>query len=416
MRFDARDYGGPCCCGRDHDMVTKLCVIDSGALSHFEEYMAEAGLSGRLCAVYDTNTYAIPALKRPKADQEIVLDAEGLHANERAVSVVMGMIEEGTSVLVAVGTGTITDIVRYSAFEKGLPFVSVPTAASCDAFCSNVAAMTWNGYKLTVPRKPPVLVVADLDVISTAPWFLTASGIGDMLAKHIALADWKIAEAVAGEYLCPKIYGIMRKALDDTMTGCGTIQQGDLKAYEAVTYGLLMSGIAMQMTGTSRAASGAEHHISHFIEMEPEALGVHTDALHGEKVGVGTVIVSAVYHKLAQIEDIAPYVVPYSPLADGTIMSVFGPKLFQSCKDENSKDSLAAVTQEKLISAWPEIRKIISGIPSSEDIYSLLGKLGAKRALPDIGVPEDKLSLITENSAMVRNRLTLMRMRRMIKF
>ena len=78
------------------------------------------------------------------------------------------------------------------------------------------------------------------------------------------------------------------------------IKNGDITAYEKLTYGLLMSGLAMQLLGNSRCASGAEHHISHLIEMQPEGLKVKSDALHGEKVGVGTLIASGEYHKLKE--------------------------------------------------------------------------------------------------------------------
>ena len=415
MKIDSSKYGGMCRCGKEHRMATRLCVIEPGALAHFEDYMSQLALGGKRCVVYDSNTCRIPQLKRPRADQEVILDAEGLHADEVSTALLTAQMDKDIEVLVAVGGGTVHDIVRFCSKQKQLPFVSVPTAASCDGFCSNVAAMTWHGYKLTWPCAAPELVVADLDVISAAPWFLTASGFGDMVAKYVALADWRISHEVTGEEVCPVIYDMMHEAVDRIWNSSLQLLNHDKDAYEAVTYGLLMSGLAMQMLGTSRPASGGEHHISHFIEVGPAILNASSSALHGEKVGVGTVLVSAEYHRLAAMEDVTPYLLPFEPLSDERLMSVFGEALFDACKKENADDCLARVTPEKLTAAWPRIRSIIGEIPPSDEIFRRLEQLGAKRTLSDIEIPEDRLPVIVDNSPLIRNRLTLMRMRRMIR-
>ena len=415
MQIHATEYGGRCSCGEEHRMETRLCVIEAGALTQLETYMAETGISGRRCAVYDENTYHIPNLTRPRAEQEIVLSPENLHANEDSTAQVLRTLAPETEVLIAVGGGTIHDIVRYCARERGLPFVSVPTAASCDGFCSTVAAMTWKGYKDTMSCGAPLLVAADLSVIREAPRYLTNSGVGDMIGKFTALADWRIAHAVTGEKICRRIYETMEQAVNAVWNNARGTLRGDLAAYEAVTYGLMMSGLAMQMLKTSRPASGGEHHISHLIETEPELLHVHSTALHGEKVGVGTVLASAEYHRLAEIEDLRPLVLPYTPLDDDWLRRLFGQRLYPIARKENEHECLAAVTPEALCRAWPEIREIVSQIPASAKISALLKDLGAKRTLADLGVAEEKKALILDASPLIRNRLTLMRMRRMIR-
>ena len=415
MRIDAKQYGGACSCGEEHRMETQLCVIEGNALASFESYMEEAGISGKRCAVYDTHTYTAKNLIRPAAEQEIILSSDNLHANEISTAEVLKQLEPDVSVLIAVGGGTIHDIVRYCAKERDLTFVAVPTAASCDGFCSTVAAMTWEGYKNTMSCVAPVLVVADLSVIREAPQYLTNSGVGDIIGKYTALADWRIAHAVTGEKVCERIYSVMKDATDCVWDNARGTLKGDTAAYEAVTYGLIMSGLAMQMLKTSRPASGGEHHISHLIETEPEALASHSDALHGEKVGVGTILASAEYHRLAQVEEIAPYVVPYAPIDQDKLRAFWGETLYPIAKRENEKECLAAVTAEAIIQAWPEIRGIIAQIPAAEEVEALLIDLGAKHTLSDIGIAEEKRDIILNESPLIRNRLTLMRMRRMIR-
>lgn len=413
MRIDAEVYGGKCTCGAEHHMATRLCVIEENALASFETYMTQAGVSGKRCAVYDTHTYQAKNLCRPAAEQEIILSPEGLHANEVSTAEVLAKLEPDVKVLIAVGGGTIHDIVRYCAKNRDLLFISVPTAASCDGFCSTVAAMTWEGYKNTMNCVAPELVVADLSVIKEAPLYLTNSGVGDIIGKYVALADWRIAHEVTGEIVCERIYSIMKDATDCVWENALGALEGKVEAYEAVTYGLLMSGLAMQMMGSSRPASGGEHHISHLIETEPEALGVHSDALHGEKVGVGTILASAEYHRLARMESIE--VLPYTPIDQDWLREFFGEELYPVAKRENEKECLACVTPQTIEAAWDKIREIISNIPPAGEIEQLLVSLGAKHTLKDIGVEEEKQALILDASPLIRNRLTLMRMRRMIR-
>ena len=415
MFIDCASYSGLCECGREHYMETKAAVIEAGCLKDFEKYMAAFGVTGKRCALYGKNSYAAAADRRPHAEQEIVLDPEGLHANEISTADVLSRLEADVEVLIAVGSGTIHDIARYCAHERGIRFVSCPTAASVDGFCSTVAAMTWYGFKKTLPAVAPEIVIADIDIIKNAPAALVRSGVGDIMAKYTALADWRMANLLTGEHLCPRIYDIMSRAADTVMNSVPGIAAGGEKAFADVTYALIMSGIAMQMMGNSRPASGADHHISHMIEMEPAAFEVKFPAMHGEKTGVGTLVAVREYKRLAQIEDIAPFLRDYAPVPEEELRAFFGERLAGSLIRENENDCLAAVTKEALTQKWGEIRGIIAALPEEAYLYGLLEKIGAKRTLEDIGVTEDERDSLLEHSPLVRNRLTLMRTRRMMK-
>ena len=415
MIIDSAVLSGKCSCGREHNMSTKAAYISSGCLAEFENILSLYGISGKRCALYGENSYAATKGLHPRADQNIVLPAENLHADEKSTARVLELMQDDIELLIAVGSGTIHDIARLCAHERKISFVSVPTAASVDGFCSTVAAMTWFGYKKTMPAVAPELVIADIDIIKNAPFELVKSGVGDIMAKYTALADWEIAHELSGEYLCSRIYDIMRSAADTAMASVDGLIAGDEKAYEDVTYALVMSGLAMQMMGNSSPASGCEHHISHMIEMCPAGLEVAFSALHGEKAGVGSVLGATEYHKLAGIDDIEPYALEYSPLCEQELKSFFGERLIDGVIKENEADSLAPVDRMKLVSSWPQIRSIISKIPKGDYFLSILEKLNAKRTLEDIGVNSAYINDVLDYSPIVRNRLTLMRVRRMIR-
>ena len=411
MIIDSKKYNGLCSCGKNHNMITEACIIEAGCLSKIKTYIESYGLSGYSVAIYDENTYRATEGIHPDVNKEIILCPDKLHADNHGVALAMERLPDKCDYLIAIGSGTIHDITRYLAYTKGLPFVSCPTAASVDGFCSSVAAMTWDGFKKTFTAVAPKIVVADLDIISKAPAFLTNSGFGDMIGKFIALADWRIAHELTGEYFCPVIHDMTLDATKAVMKSAEDIKNGNISAFEKLMYGLLMSGLAMQLLGNSRCASGAEHHISHLIEMQPDGLGVHSDALHGEKVGVGTLIASSEYHRIKNNPSILCN--DYLPTSDDYIADMFGDGLKESLIKENENDCALGITPKNITNHLERICKIIESIPTYEELIKIYKMLGARLSLSDIGIPEEKLCSLLEYSPLVRNRLTLMRLRRM---
>lgn len=413
MIIDSKQYGGLCSCGRDHKLETQAAIVEAGCLAHLDEYLSRYGIVGARTVVYDRNTYTAPGVIRPAAEQEIVLEPNGLHANEVGVALVMDQLSSEAEVLIAIGSGTIHDITRYCAYLKGIPFISCPTAASVDGFCSSVAAMTWEGAKKTLTAVAPVLVLADTNVIAKAPIYLARSGFGDMIGKYIALADWRMAHALTGEFYCPRIAGIMEEATAAVLESAPGIAAGEESAFGKLIYGLLLSGIAMQMMGNSRPASGGEHHISHCIEMGADELGISSDALHGEKVGVGTLMAAAEYHRLATLPDEAWG--DYPGFAEAEVEAVFGQRLKRQVLEENEKDCAAGITGAQIRGCLAQIREEIQKIPNPETLLAAYGKIGAMTTLKEIGVDEVHAAALLDVSPMVRNRLTLMRLRHCLK-
>lgn len=413
MIIDSKKYNGKCSCGRKHSMTTEFCIIEEGCMRDIDKYIGQYGLKGFSVAVYDENTYNAEGIIKPNVNQEIILPATNLHADNHGVDLVLEKLSDKCDYLIAVGSGTVHDLTRYVAYEKGVPFVSCPTAASVDGFCSSVAAMTWYGFKKTLTAVAPKIVVADLNVIKNAPLFLSKSGFGDMIGKFIALSDWKIANLLTGEYFCKRIYDMTMEATKAVIDSASGIKNRDSASYEKLIYGLLMSGLAMQLLGNSRCASGAEHHISHLIEMQPEGLGVESCALHGEKVGVGTLLAASEYHKMMNEKNIEWN--DYPEIKDSYIKQMFGERLSDSIIEENEKDACYGITSEKIVCNWRGICDIIKEIPTYEELFKIYESLGVKLSLDDIGVLEEKLPAILEYSPLVRNRLTLMRLRRAVK-
>lgn len=215
-------------------------------------------------------------------------DRAGLAANEDAVAVARARLRAmDPDGVVAVGSGVLTDITRFAAHREGRGFVSVPTAASMDGYASSLAAMEFGGVKVTFPAVAPRAIFADPAVLAAAPAELTRSGLGDLLGKASARTDWMAAHLLYGEAFCPAVDARVREPLIYAAEHVDAVLRHEPAAIERLAHGLLQSGIAMAMVGSSRPASGCEHHASHFWDLLA-ARGLRDHAPHGLQVGYAT--------------------------------------------------------------------------------------------------------------------------------
>ena len=386
MIMDCEKYVGKCVCGRDHELETKKVVVEYGAVNNFEQYMADVGLAGKKRAViYDTVIYKLTEGKHVAADQEIVLEANGLRAEDTVIEEMMKKLDN-PEVIVAYGAGTIMDFGRYPAYKLGIPFVAIPTLASSDGFTANICSAILNGQKKSTPMCAPVLVVADLDIIKGAPARLVASGINDILSKYISLFDWKVSHLVAGEYYCPMVADLAQEALDIMREAADKYAATGVADHEAMTMAQMKSGLTMQLLNHSRAASGAEHLMAHLVEMQPPRFE-NAEGIHGECVGVGT---------FACIK--------------------FGDRLAPGIIKENENDVLATFASQNIVDHWDEIRAMINEIPSVEEMEALYKGCNAKYLPEHIGIDPSLEQEMLPISAAIRNRLTLVRMLRVLDF
>lgn len=413
MEFVLDEFEGICECGKTHTLNTKAILLEAGATKKLAQTADYLGLRYGGCIICDSNTqqYADLAAGELKPflaakNAIIMLKAKDLHADENAFTLAESVMPEDTAWLLAAGSGTIHDITRYLAHKRGIPFISYPTAASVDGFVSTVCAATSNGFKKTLPGVAPLAVVADTGVFSKAPYRLAASGIGDMLGKYTALADWKCASLLVKEDFCEKIYSLTQKAVDDVRTNLPAIHAGEPDAYETLMSSLLLSGLAMQMWGDSRPASGSEHHLSHFWEMG--IINPKTDALHGEEVGVGLLCALRFYEKVAELRNIEEHIQPYG----GMPLPVMRKKLgvfYEDILKENQPDILRGISADKISADFAEIRNIIAGLPNARKLRPFMQAAGCVTTIEEIGLSRDIVPDSIILAPFIRRRMTIMR-------
>ncbi|WP_277440853.1 iron-containing alcohol dehydrogenase family protein [Streptomyces sp. SPB162] len=200
---------------------------------------------------------------------------------DAAVKLADAMRGKRYDAVVGLGGGKIIDVAKYAAARVGLPMVAVATNLSHDGICSPVSTLDNDNGRGSYGVPSPVALVIDLDVIREAPVRYVRSGIGDAISNISAIADWELSHRETGEPIDGLAAAMARSAGESVLRHPGGV--GDDPFLTTLAEGLVLSGIAMSISGDTRPSSGACHEISHAFDL----LYPKRAAAHGEQCGLG---------------------------------------------------------------------------------------------------------------------------------
>lgn len=411
---------------------TKIAIIDEGAVERTAKAFTQLFGSATATAIViaDERTMAVAGnrvvevLKEagvPQLDPFVFPGDPELYASYENVEVVRDMLAGVDAYAIAVGSGTVNDLVKRACGELERPYMQVGTAASVDGYTSFGASITNQGFKITHECPAPVGSVSDTAVMAAAPQVMTATGYGDLIGKVPAGADWMIADALGIEAINPQVWDLVQGPLRGALAHPELLAKGDVGAITDLTEGLIMSGLAMQMMQSSRSASGAEHQFSHLWEMEGLGIDIKPRRLsHGFKVGLGTISISALYEcllardiaSLDTDEAIAKW--PTKDHMESKVREYFPiPRIVDTIvKQQLSKwvtPEQLAERIELLKKLWPELsQKIRAQLLPTDDVENRLETVGAPIHPSQIGVDWDRFRMTYLRCGMIRARYTVL--------
>lgn len=346
-------------------------------------------------------------------------------ADESSIAEVLRVLNGRELALIAVGSGTVTDITRFVAFQTRLPFYSIPTAPSVDAYTSYTAAITIRSVKYSFPTKTAEGVYASLPVLCAAPQRMIASGFGDMVAKYTALADWKLAHLLVDETLDDTAVRQAEEALQSCAPQAEAIRAARPSGIAALSESLFKSGRCMVRVHSSRPAAGAEHSLAHFWEIQHQ-LNHKAESLHGEKTGTASVIIAGLYEKLRQLTrpgaqnrlDRFGWSGPAAEMA--RIQAAYGPVAGQVIANQasflGSFGQKIDLVRERLLSRWDEVQAIAAQVPAADQIRDLLQSAGSSWQPGKIHVSQDEVHHAIRYAMYVRDRMTILELSHMLGF
>lgn len=369
--------GFACDCGKVHTCNIDYVYIEKGATAHLKEICKRYQ---NILIVADENTYraagdkTVTVLSDKNIKTLLFSGAEILVPNEAAIAEVANSLEN-IELIIGIGSGVIQDLCKYVAFENRLPYLIVATAPSMDGYASDGAAMITGGMKVTYKAGLPRAIIADTEVLANAPIDMIQAGYGDIIGKFSALNDWKLSHCVTDEYFCDYIYNLTYEQIKRTLALAQGILKRNEESIKTLMEALVIIGILMSFAGSSRPASGSEHHLSHFFEITGIING--TDYFpHGIDVAYSTVITAELREKILANKFPAEQYRPSKEEYVKKMQSVYK-EVSDGCIELQEKaGNYAKNTVPIYLEKEAEIRNILSVMPSKEEITDMLRLAG----------------------------------------
>ncbi len=407
---------------------TRLLLIEAGALAAADRMLADAFGDAPAVLVADENTFTaagaavqerLRAAGRAQRDPIVFPAAPAPYADFATVLALEERLRGQDAVPIVVGSGTLNDITKLAAHRLGRQYMCVGTAASMDGYTAFGAAITTDGFKQTMACPAPHAVLADLEVLARAPGEMNATGYGDLLGKVTAGADWLLADALEIEPIDGRAWPLVQDQLRDWTGRPDLLRAGDRLAIASLFEGLIMAGVAMQISASSRPASGSEHRFSHLWEMQ--ALGRGMPAVpHGFKVGVGSIAAAALYERvlardLAQV-DIEARCAAW-PSREAVELKVLKAHDIPQLAENAAEETLAKyITAEQLRARllllrgrWPAIRAALERqLLSAAQLRDLLARAGCPTDPAAIGLDVKQLRESYWLARTIRSRYTVL--------
>lgn len=403
--------------------------VGDNAIDEFIDFSKNNNISD-FYLIADENTYAVlgkrvhKALEKQGWDVLIqVLDPEHLHADDFSLTRVYATYDAKPRLFVAVGSGTITDITRFTSHRSQNNFVSFPTAASVDAYTSKNAPVTVGGLKGSIYCHAPIAIFTDIKTVCESPAFLTASGFGDSISKFTSSTDWKFTHLIWNADFDDAIYKNALHSAKQTASVVKGISKADPASMAKLMDSQFESGFCMADFGNSAPASGGEHHIAHIWEMMFHWEG-REGLFHGHAVGVAAIIEAEWFEKFRGLskEDAEKLLdkaeVPARDIQEERIRQHM-PRIADELIESNpiymqlSDPQVFEKVKSRILEKWDEIQAAAANVPSGEDIRSWLRLLGGPTAAAELRITPCQEEDAKEYGHYLRERFSMNIMRKL---
>jgi len=411
---DVETYLSGCTCEYEHPAPEVTLYSGADASQILAEDCRAIYGDRPILLLCDPETYAVAG-----AELQQCLDAENINlttyqfdshpvATAALIETVRSLTQD-IALVISVGSGTVNDLGKYSSSEEHIDFWCLPTAPSMNGYTSGIAAIKVKGVKRTLPAMPPQRIYALPEVIQQAPLKLRQAGFCDVLAKVVSDIDWQCESLLFSGSYCGLPAAMMAEVEKSYSDHPEEIGQGDESAVMGLFNGLLLSGVAMSLAGSSAPASGGEHLVSHFWDMREPITGREPE-LHGLQVGAGIILSTACYQRLRQLDasDLQPQADQVFAATAAQISVIWGPYADEVAKQFQNKREILRQFDTLLPQKWNQLQTLFHQVQPPEYFAELFARTGAPFSLEAFRLTEDEFILAALNSRAIRERITVL--------
>ena len=416
--------GRPCRCGRTHRHHVSSIICRKGALNELSALLKRNGVTKPFILCDATTASVIGESVRKLLEKNgfgctlFAIPDKKPEPDERTAGSAFMNFETSCDAVIGVGSGVINDMGKLLSAVTNRFYAIVATAPSVDGYASATSSVVRDGLKVSLDTRCPDVIIADTDILRNAPLPMLQAGLGDMLAKYVCLAEWRISHIINGEYYCPEIDSMITEALEVCTKNACKLAMRDEEAVKDIFEGLIITGIAMTYAGSSRPASGTEHYISHGWDMRHVEFGTPC-SLHGIQCAIGTLVAIRAFERLRKCVPDKSRALGYVGAFDYNtqkeqLRRLYGraaEEMIKHEEDERKFDKAGhAGRLETIVNLWDEICDIIDQLPSSGEIERLLSVAGAPTKPEEAGLETDSLPDIFKATKDIRDKYILTRL------
>ena len=277
---------------REHVIrLPRMVVVGQDIIDNIPVYLKDLRAKEPILIVTGPHVFNIVANRVLEIIKDYYINVKYIIVEKASIDEANKVLEKISSLrpqtVIGIGGGKSIDIAKYVSSKISARFISVPTSASHDGIASPFASLKGSGRATSFRAVVPDAIIADVELISKAPKRLLRAGVGDIIAKFTAVADWRLSHKLRGEYYGEYAASLALLSAKHIVSFIDEISRFSTEGVRILVEALVSSGIAMCIAGSTRPASGSEHLFSHALDMiAPKP------ALHGEQVGVGTIMMS----------------------------------------------------------------------------------------------------------------------------
>lgn len=368
-----------CECGMTHLCPIEHVIIKKNACDALAE-LTEKYKS--ILLVADTNTYAVCGKRVREIISERISDVliyercGVLVPDEAAIGELDSRVTNTTDLIIGVGSGVINDLCKIVSFNHKFPYYIVATAPSMDGYASKGSALILDGMKVTLNANVPRAIIADTDVLASAPMDMIRAGYGDIIGKYSCLNDWRLSALVNGEYICERVLDATYEEVEKTVSLADGVRDRDADAIGALMEALVAVGILMAYVGNSRPASGSEHHLSHYFEIVGIVRGEEY-LPHGIDVCCSAIETAKLRERLMAIESLDGVEYSHDEAAyEREIRRIYG-RIADEVLALQKKYGLYGKDRVKIYrDKWDDIRNLLADAPTSREMRALVERVG----------------------------------------